>query len=470
MKIKYSNKSIVTSNKLKDKDSSLVTRHSSLSTVAFLWDESFLWGLMAYKTLTNSNLPFDLIRSADIKAGALKDYKLLFIPGGWASNKLKAFGEDGIKEVKKFVKSGGNYLGFCGGAGLATEDGIGLLNVKRKPTKDRVPSFNGRIYLNINKHPIWMNTVTSNELRVTSRENFLNSSLVTRHSSRIFNAWWPSQFLVDDKEIKILAAYGEALPDAFSSDLNVGDTEENGDWQAMEEIYKINLDPKRLKDEPAVIEGNFGKGKVILSLIHFDTIDDDNGAMVLRNLWEYLAEQNTEHRTQNTDKFPHPPFAKGGQGGIKDSLGSELCVLCSDLINLGIRNFLWYWRNPMLLQWRRGVRGLEYCTLYVMIKEIVKMLRGQGSEVRGQKLDLERVKKLLMPFAEKARQLLILERLAMQNGYITYEKCDDPKIQEIRAELFGNSKSHGGMFKALIDRIDGLLYRLITQKCSEGNK
>ena len=29
-----------------------------------------------------------------------------------------ALGECGINEIKKFVNNGGNYLGFCGGAGL----------------------------------------------------------------------------------------------------------------------------------------------------------------------------------------------------------------------------------------------------------------------------------------------------------------------------------------------------------------
>jgi hypothetical protein len=56
-----------------------------------------------------------------------------------------------------------------------------------------------------------------------------------------------------------------------------------------------------------------------------------------------------------------------------------------------------------------------------------------------------------------------MERVAMQNGHITYEKCDDPKIQEMRAELFGNSKSHGGLFKKLIDEIDNLLYSYLSK-------
>ena len=413
--------------------------------VAFLWDESFLWGLMAYKAMKANGLPFELIRAEDIKKGCLKNYVMLFVPGGWASNKLKPLGDKGIKEIKKFVRNGGNYLGFCGGAGLATLDGIGLLNIKRKPTKERVPSFSGRIYLNINEHPVWKGFKLQDS-RFTSK----NSRLQTPNSKLVFHAWWPSQFLVEDKSIKILAVYGDAMPDSFSSDLNVGDVETNNNWTEFEEIYGINLNPKRLKNEPAVIEGTFGKGRVILSLIHFDTTDDKNGARVLKNLWRYLVKKQSAISYQ-------PPSARRSE--FNSSLINELETAINDLISLGIRNFLWFWRNPMLLQWRRGVRGLEYCTLYVMLKEL-SALRGQLSARDKEKL--HRVKKLLMPFTKKAKQLLILERHAIQNGYITYERCDDLEIQKIRTELFGDSKSHGGLFKKLIDKIDSLLFSLIN--------
>ena len=33
----------------------------------------------------------------------------------------------------------------------------------------------------------------------------------------------------------------------------------------------------------------------------------------------------------------------------------------------------------MLLQWRRGVRGLEYGTLFVMVREIAGMARNEDS-------------------------------------------------------------------------------------------
>jgi len=438
---------------------------NSKYNAAFLWDESFLWGLMAYKALSAAHLPFELIRSEDIKKGQINNYRMLFVPGGWASNKLKSLGDIGISKIKKFVQDGGNYLGFCGGAGLATLDGIGLINIRRKPTRARVPSFSGRIYLNINEHSIW-NGLLNSECGIRNAPYFgFQNPKSEIDSSLVFHAWWPSQFLIKDEGIKILGTYGDALPDSFSSDLNVGDVEASRNWSELEDLYQINLNPRRLFNEPAAIEGRYGKGKIILSLIHFDTPEDKNGAKVLRNLWEYLTmieghgswgkSQDSKNREQTA-----PCLLP-----LTHELISELETAVDELISFGIRNFLWFRRNPMLLQWRRGVRGLEYCTLYVMIKEVVEILKGQNTGHRIQNTDknLDEIRELLLPFVEKVKNLLILERRALQKGHITYERCDDPEIQEIRSELFSSSKSYGGMFKKLIDRVDNLLYTLIKQ-------
>jgi hypothetical protein len=119
----------------------------------------------------------------------------------------------------------------------------------------------------------------------------------------------------------------------------------------------------------------------------------------------------------------------------------------------------------MLLQWRRGVRGLEYNTLYIMMKEISEIIENQNCKGVSQYAPtLEKIEELLLPFIEKAKRLLILERQALQNGHITYERCDNPHIQKIRTELFSDSKSHGGMFKELIDEVDNLLFMLIDNK------
>ncbi|MFN3740402.1 MAG: BPL-N domain-containing protein [Thermodesulfovibrionales bacterium] len=430
---------------------------------------------MAYKSLKAIGLSFDLVRSEDIRRGILKNYRMLFVPGGWASNKLKALGDKGAEEIKRFVYEGGNYFGICGGAGLATMDGLGLLNIKRKPTKQRVPSFSGRIYLNISEHPI-----------------FTSSPIHQFTNSPVFHAWWPSQFMVNDKDIKILATFQEALPDSYSSDLNVGDVRKNGNWKELEELYGINLDPERLKDEPAVVEGSFGKGKVLLSLIHFDTPEDENGAVVLRNIWEYLGGSLLRQSHGRSVALSATVLQCGSATvykglrlkaiGLRRNFSLQpnffslqpsaysvaLSHYCSEIIDFGIRNFLWFWRTPMLLQWRRGVRGLEYNTLYVMAKEITEAdhsaTERQSNSPTSCRTTVERSSvSHLNPedffiFKEKALRLLMLERKAMQRGVITYEYSDDPEIQSLRKELFGSSKSYGGQFKELLDQIDYLLY------------
>jgi hypothetical protein len=440
------------------------------SNVAFLWDESFLWGLMAYKALKNINLPFDLIRSADIKNGALDHYKMLFVPGGWASNKSKTLGDGGIKAIKSFVEFGGSYLGFCGGAGLATQakGGIGLLDVQRKPTGERVPSFSGRIYLNLNEHQIWKGFMQRSGARGQGPEkedlkfnikNSKNLSLDTCRPSPVFHAWWPSQFVINKDTVKSLASFGNALPDAFSSDLNVGDVAGRGKWDELEELYQINLDPERLFNEPAVIECGCGKGSVILSLVHFDTPEDKNGQKVLTQLWEYLSGETEGTRDQG------PGVRDNSNDSARARCNVPLQNVCSDLISLGERNFLWFWRNSMLLQWRRGVRGLEYNTLHIMMKEISEIMNNNNDgDVSRCATALRSMKDRLYAFVDRAQKLLLLERYALQKGPITYIRCDDPEIQRLRKELFGDAKSHGGMFKEVLDEVDGLLYDLLTNR------
>ncbi|HTZ18483.1 MAG TPA: BPL-N domain-containing protein [Dissulfurispiraceae bacterium] len=411
--------------------SSTADRHCAL-----LWDESFLWGIMSFRALKAAGLPFDLVRSEDIRNNVLHNYRMLFVPGGWASNKIAALGNGGIEAIRRFVEAGGNYLGFCGGAGLATLDGIGLLNIRRVPTKDRVPSFSGRLRFSLISHAIW--------------DESLNKP------DRTFHVWWPSQFSIVGPPANILAAYEEALPDSFSSDLNVGDVNKlSGGWESLERTYGINLDPARLYGQPAVVEGNFGKGKVVLSLIHFDTPGDENGMAVLKGLWKYLAgaeAKGCEIKREEGCRNPAPP----------DFRIFGLLAAAEDLIACGDRNFLWFWRNSMLLQWRRGIRGLEYCTLYGMIKTVAEHSYRIAEDTVSFQKQIDEILNILLPFKHKAEKLLLLERKALQDGnHITYEKSDDPAIMQLRSELFANSKSYGGMFKHLLDSIDKMLYSLL---------
>ena len=274
---------------------------------------------------------------------------------------------------------------------MATEDGMGLMPIRRRPTADRVPSVSGPVRLSLTGHRIWKGV-----------------------DAPVFFAWWPSQFRVADKSTHVLASYEEVLPDAFSSDIPVADGRVTG-WPALEARYGILLDPARLHSEPAVLEGQFGQGKVVLSLIHFDTPGDRNGAAVLKNLWDYLAPgwpSESPARKDRSRRRLSPGAAEfhDVMDGIKAAV--------SDLISTGSRNFLWYWRNPLLLQWRRGVRGLEYGTLAVMTEEIGKCLSGiDGGQTYASSPDLLRIgeataeiRDQLLPFVEKVKRLLIRER------------------------------------------------------------
>jgi len=415
---------------------------------ALFWDESFLWGVMAWRALREAGLPFDLLRAEDIRSGALSRYRMIFVPGGWASNKLIALGEEGCEEIRLFVEAGGNYLGICGGAGMAMDDGIGLMPVGRKPSRQRVPSFSGGVRISPADHMLWQGI-----------------------EAPVFTVWWPSQFRIGDHDTRVLATYEEARLDAFSSDVRVEDGLSHG-WPALEERYGILLDPARLRGEPVVLEGRYGNGRVILSMLHFDTPGDRNGAVVLRNLWRCLTSSD----------LSVPPVSRDVQKDCsRPDLSPEILASIeeidtgvTDLITTGESNFLWYWRNPFLLLWRRGVRGLEYSTLAVMIAEIRKHLdhyRCGYPDVRPGlpesidpirlQMDLMEIRRQITPFVAKAQRLLVRERFYLQKAPLSPLACADEEIQRLRQELFASAMSHGGDFKRLIDAVDRLLYSLI---------
>lgn len=414
---------------------------------ALLWDDSFLWGVMARRALMEADLPFDLLRAEEIREGGLDRYRMLFVPGGWASNKIHALEERGAAEIRRFVAAGGSYLGICGGAGMVTQEGIALLPVGRMPSAQRVASFSGGIRVSPAAHPIWQGV-----------------------AAPVFSAWWPSQLTVDGPEVRVLAAYEEAQPDAFSSDIPVG-SRERGDWPVLEARYGILLNPARLRGEPAVLEGRCGLGRIVLSMLHFDTPGDPNGRVVLQNLWRYLTNGSTA-----TPAVRDPGPSEGPRVSLQPEIPAILSEIRSgveDIIAAGEGHSLWRWRNPFLLQWRRGVRGLEYSTLSVMVREIRNRLApGERDPDGGEALpgppdsdrlrrELLEIQQLLTPFVAKAKCLLELERGYMQTGPLSPLHCDNGEIRDLRRELFGSAMSHGGAFKRLIDAVDCLWLGLI---------
>ncbi|MCC6048734.1 MAG: BPL-N domain-containing protein [Thermodesulfobacterium sp.] len=403
----------------------------SMNLSAILWDESHLWGIWLFDALMKSGIAFDLIKAEDLKS--IERYKVLFVPGGWASNKLKAINEEEKELIKEFVKNGGVYFGICGGAGLATKEGLCLVDVRRK--KDRVPSFSGPFLAALSEHPLWKDIKKPK-----------------------FYLWWPSEFEIEDSEIKVLATFRRALPQAYSSDLPVFDFD--GNWEELESLYEIKLNPDKMKNSPLFVEAKVEKGKAFLSLIHFDTPKDKKGIKVFQNLKEYL---NLSELT--SVKIAQKNKNKLWRDEKKIKIIEEMYRETKNLISFGERNFLFFKRYDFMYQWRRGIRGFEYVNLYFMIKRIKSELN-QNNQLFFliTKEELEELLEELKNFIKKAKDLLTKERIALQKAKLTFNYSEDETLSSIRNELFGNKKSYGGLYKNLIEKVDKIIYRILKEK------
>jgi len=431
----------------KNKAVSASNRLSRTGKIALFWDESFLWGLIAFDVFLQLGLDFDLLTSSDIQTGALREYDAIFVPGGWVSNKIKALGKEGQIRIKDFVKRGGSYIGFCGGAGLALEhkDGLSLVPVSRKPSKVRLPSFSGKIKLHrgIKDHPIWKEVP----------------------DDIAFHAWWPGQFaILNDDKVNIIATYGAPEDGSYVADLKISP---NIDWDELERRYNTNLNPCRIKNEPAILESTFGKGKVFLSYLHFETPEDTYGHKVLLNIFDYLTDGRVRPVSASKDVevnvYKTNPLKNSETTRRCAIIAGELERYAHDLISFGEHYSLWFWRNQWIIHWQRGVRGIEYCTIYSMFKRIAslsKIIEDIGEVDLYAKL--VELKELSIPFFDKAKHLLALEHKALSSGPISPLEITDENIRSLREELFSNSKSFGGYFKIIIDKADEILLPLLN--------
>ena len=421
--------------------------------VALLWDKSFLWGYMAISTLRDLGFNLDLITGAAVRNGGLEGYQLLVVPGGWASLKSEELGEAGRRELRRFVEGGGGYLGLCGGAGLAlqVDEGLGLLPVARKRLTDRLPNFNGSIEIKRkNGHPLWWGL----------------------QAETAFQVWWPSQFeLLQPQKIKVLGRYGEPKSDFWVSDLNVRATEAAGlEWGSLEKVYQINLDPERLLNEPAVLEGAYGQGRVLLSYPHLETPGDTQGNLALFNIWydlladEPLSERDGKHEMSSL----YEPIQVGDKS--LENL-QRMADEAEEIVALGEACDLWSWRNPWLLNWKRGIRGSEYGSMLVLLRGLLEELEQTDATIhvlakssfREMHKQPEQLQSLWSTFLNKSRLLVEAEGRSLLCRNAVTDMEVSPEVSILRTEIFNcvhcyGSRSYDGLYREILDRIDTLLF------------
>ena len=89
--------------------------------------------VVARSLADSSEMNVERVAADDIRAGRLAPFDVLIQPGGSGGGQGRALGQDGRKQVRRFVKDGGGYVGFCAGAYLATPQytwSLGLLDAR----------------------------------------------------------------------------------------------------------------------------------------------------------------------------------------------------------------------------------------------------------------------------------------------------------------------------------------------------
>ncbi len=88
--------------------------------------------LMQFLTL-ESGFQCQRLRPEDIRSGRLDEFEVLIMPGGSGSKQAEMLEAKGCEEIRKFVDSGGGYVGICAGSYLASSQyswSLDLINAR----------------------------------------------------------------------------------------------------------------------------------------------------------------------------------------------------------------------------------------------------------------------------------------------------------------------------------------------------
>lgn len=395
--------------------------HTSALSTAMYWDESHLWGILLLRALKAMQVPVTILTAEDITNGSLQQMNpdMLLVPGGWARLKSLALGDTGRKAVRAYVREGGQYLGFCGGAGLAlaSERGTPFLDLcawTRKPARNRLPNFSGHLKCRV------------------SGVNALQELPV----------WWPSQFEpAPASDLEILARYEGPGHDFWAADLEWSQVapEETGRW---EDLYGINLNPDLLRGEPCVVRGPYGRGSFTLSYAHLETPDSPDANRLLSTILG-RTEPATVPIWNLSENLPL----------WEDRDLQALHWRLREVLRFGQNHFLLCWRHPWLLGWRRGVPGSAINFLLAMTWQARHTLPTSEATAYWQQ-HAPRILALCQEFCAGVRDYLLMERRILVTAPSSPESSASPQLQQRKVELFGKFPGYGGMYGDILRVLD----------------
>ena len=95
------------------------------------------------------NVNFTELGPEKVMSNDLAKFDVVIFSGGGASMQGNAIGEQGRENVRKYIKNGGNYLGICAGAYLATSNFEWSLNIINAETISQIEWKRGQAFLDL---------------------------------------------------------------------------------------------------------------------------------------------------------------------------------------------------------------------------------------------------------------------------------------------------------------------------------
>ena len=476
-----------------------------MARVFVLWDESHLWGVLVLRALRALKHPHVILRAHDIAEGALAGKSaafgrpmgdgagsgqsdtpaLLIVPGGLARGRAVRLGANGRQAIRDFVAAGGSYLGFCGGAGLALTspragDSLGLCPWGRMGFAGRLQHFlSGHVRLELDAaDPLTLPTPPA-------------APGTPGKAEILAPVWWPAQFAPtknERDEVAVLARYAGLGADFWVADLNLALLPEGtlSDW---ENLYGLQIRPDFLNGRPAVIAGNFGAGRYVLSYPHLETPDSPAANAWFAHLLDKLTNGLTggvtgglpEDLGNAAPPAPAPSAPTDGASIIPPwHVGQPLAdgeprwphwddpallsakAALEKAIAVGESHLLLFWRSPWLLGWRRGLPGPGINSVYALVCEALAAAPpAAGSAAAAYWAEhAPEFARLAELFCSGLSGLLLAERLDMTvratpSGNGTDETFT-ASLRETRRALFGTAPAIGGLCGELLGMLEEL--------------
>jgi glutamine amidotransferase-like uncharacterized protein len=186
-----------------------------------------------------SNIEWKPLSPAQIHTGDLDGFDVLVVPGGSSPKQAETLGEDGKQAIRRFVQSGGGYVGICGGAFLATakyDCGMALLNARPLIGKRQIPG--------------------KGIVSMAGRRAGTVTVELTDAGRRVFH---------DSRDLLHIRYSGGPI-------LSPADVDDLPQYVSLAvfrtEIWEYQPQQGTMVDTPAIIAGRFGKGRVILFSPH----------------------------------------------------------------------------------------------------------------------------------------------------------------------------------------------------------